>query len=42
VEAKKFLFTVVEGASVVRLEERRRNFEFPHGALFSFIICWVM
>jgi hypothetical protein len=26
VEAKKFLFTVVEGASVVRLEERRRNF----------------
>jgi hypothetical protein len=26
VEAKKFLFKVVEGASVVRLEERRRNF----------------
>jgi hypothetical protein len=26
VEAKKFLFTVVKGASVVRLEERRRNF----------------
>jgi hypothetical protein len=26
VEAKSFVFTVVEGASVVRLEERRRNF----------------
>jgi hypothetical protein len=26
VEAKSFLFTVVEGASVVRLEERRGNF----------------
>jgi hypothetical protein len=26
VEAKKFLFTVVEGASVVRLKERKRNF----------------
>jgi hypothetical protein len=26
VEAKMFVFTVVEGASVVRLEERRRNF----------------
>lgn len=25
-EAKSFVFTVVEGASVVRLEERRRNF----------------
>jgi hypothetical protein len=26
VEAKSFVFMVVEGASVVRLEERRRNF----------------
>jgi hypothetical protein len=26
VEAKKFVFSVVEGASVARLEERRRNF----------------
>jgi len=25
VEANKFLFTVVEGPSVVRLEEKRRN-----------------
>jgi hypothetical protein len=26
VEAKSFVFTMVEGASLVRLEERRRNF----------------